>query len=87
MVRIVWPHHPFYRRKVPLADYWQDSGDRSFVIELPDGSHTRIPSAWADDGEEPLPLITEPSRTTRLSVSTIRHLVALLARLRDVSDQ
>jgi len=87
MVRIVWPHHPFYRRKVPLADYWKDAGDRSFVIELPDGSHTRIPSAWADDGEGSLPLITERSRTTRLSVSAVRDLVTLLARLRDASDQ
>lgn len=87
MVRIVWPHHPLYRRRVPLAEYWKDGGDRSFVVELPDGSHARIPSAWADDGEGPLPLITEPSRTARLSVSAVRDLVTLLARLRDVSDQ
>jgi hypothetical protein len=86
MVRIIWPHHPFYRRKFPLAQFWKDGTDRNCVIELPDGSHTRIPSAWADDGEGPVPPMSEPS-STRLSVSAVRELVTLLARLRDVSER
>jgi hypothetical protein len=80
----VWPHHPLYLEVVPLVEFWRDCGDRTLVVELPDGSHTRIPAAWADDGEESA-LPPAPKSPTRLSVTAVRELVALLARLRDAS--
>jgi hypothetical protein len=83
-VRVVWPHHPLYLRTLFLADFWQDCGDRSYVVELPDGSHTRIPAAWTDDGVGPIVDLTPGS--SRLSVAAARELVTLLARLRDMGE-
>ena len=79
-VRIIWPHHPLYSKRVPLVELWKGSGDRHFVIELPDGSRTRIPKSWADDSEAPL-AGSEDGRATTLSVQAIRELLELLTRL------
>lgn len=83
-MRVVWPPHPLYLRTLPLAEFWQDCGDRSYVVELPDGSTTRIPAAWTDDGAGPIADLTPGSN--RLSVAVARELVTLLARLRDVGE-
>ena len=80
-MRIVWPHHPLYLKTLPLAEFWQDCGDRSYVVELPDGSHARLPGDWVDDGETTVVALTPA--TARLSLASVRELVTLLARLRD----
>ena len=81
MVRIVWPHHPLYLTAVPLVEFWECYGERSLVIELPDGSHTRIPVSWGDDGDGP-PVATATT-TTVLSVTAVRELLGLVVRLRE----
>jgi len=73
-----------YLKTLPLAEFWQDCGDRSYVVELPDGSHTRIPADWTDDGEVALVELTPASN--RLSLASARELVTLLARLRDTCE-
>jgi hypothetical protein len=66
-----------YRQKVPLVEIWEGSG-RGLMIELPDGSHTRIPSSWADNGEDPMPEVSEGQV---LSLGAARELVAVLEKL------
>jgi hypothetical protein len=83
-VRVVWPHHPLYLRTLPLAEFWQECGDRSYVVELPDGSTTRVPAAWTDDGTGPIVDLTPTS--DRLSVAAARELATRLARLRDTCE-
>jgi hypothetical protein len=84
VVRVVWRHHPLYLKTFPLAEFWRECGDRTYVIELPDGSHTRIPAAWADDGEGPLP--SAATAVTQLSSASVRELVTLLRRLADACE-
>jgi hypothetical protein len=74
-----------YLEMVPLVELWRDNGDRALVIELPDGSHTRIPAAWADDGDMPMPSIQ--ASLNRLSVPAVGELITLLTRLRDASER
>ena len=75
------PHHPLYLKILPVVEIWDGWGDRHFVVELPDGSHARIPCAWADESlRVPGPLaLTE----TKLSVASARELLAVLGGLRD----
>jgi uncharacterized protein DUF5372 len=80
-VRIIWPHHPLYQQRVPLVELWEGSGRRRFVIELPDGSHTRIPAAWADNGDGAVP-DHAPASTAMLSRTAVSDLVTLLDLLR-----
>jgi hypothetical protein len=77
LIRIIWPHHPLYLRQVPLVEIWEGSG-RGLMIELPDGSHTRIPSSWADNGEGAIP---EVSPGQVLSLGAVRDLVGVLEKL------
>jgi hypothetical protein len=84
MVRIIWPHHPLYLTKIPLVELWDGRGER-LVVELPDGSHTRIPASWADDGSGPVPAYCGSSGTL-LSVEAVEELVALLRRLSEQDD-
>lgn len=79
-MRIVWPHHPLYLQRVPLVELWEGSGRRRFVIELPDGSHTRIPASWADDGDGEPPELDQ-SGVAVLSLGAVRDLVAVLGQL------
>jgi hypothetical protein len=79
-VRITWPHHPLYLQSVPLVELWEGSGHRRFVIELPDGSHTRIPASWADNGDGPPPDVDQ-SGAPVLSLAAVRDLVVVLGQL------
>jgi hypothetical protein len=81
-VRIVWPHHPLYLTRVPLVEFWRGQGERAHVVELPDGSHTRIPVSWTDDDDKP-PGIAVSEAATTLSVTSARELMELLGRLRN----
>jgi len=81
-VRIVWPHHPLYTVSVPLVEFWRDKSERGVVVELPDGSHTRLPTSWIDDGDEPL-AATAATAETALSLASVRELIALITQLRD----
>ena len=49
-VRVVRRNHPLFLVRVPLVEFWAGATGRWVVIELPDGSHARIPSNWVDDG-------------------------------------
>ena len=81
MVRIVWIHHPLYARSVRLVDLWRDWRGPWAVIELPDGSHTRVAACWVDDGKTPLPPQAEVGTQRQLSVAAVRELVEVLAQL------
>ena len=48
------------------------------MIELPDGSHTRIPSSWEEIGEVAM---REVSEGQVLSLGAVRELVAVLEKL------
>ena len=79
-MRIIWPHHPLYQQRVPLVELWEGSSRRRFVIELPDGSHTRIPAAWADNGDGAV--VDRALKSTAMpSVGAVRDLVTLLGSL------
>jgi hypothetical protein len=66
---------------VGVVDFWEALGERYLVIELPDGSHTRIPIAWADDGEGQPPVLRHV--TSRFSVVSARALLEQVAAVKD----
>lgn len=83
-MRVVRAHHPLYLKTLPLVKYWDGNGERYVVIELPDGSHARIPDWWVDGGEGPPPALRPTTR--KLSVTAARDLVVHLTRLRNRRD-
>jgi hypothetical protein len=84
VVRIIRSHHPLYLKNVPLVGFWEGKGERFLVIELPDGSHARVPSWWTDDGDGAPPVV--PATTAKLSVAAARELIALLTQLGNRRD-
>jgi hypothetical protein len=68
--------------KVPLVEFWRDKGERCAFIELPDGSHTRLPVSWIDDGYGPL-TTTSATAATALSLTSVRELIARITRIKD----
>ena len=81
VVRIVWVHHPLYAKTVRLVDLWRGCDGAWAVIELPDGSHTRVAASWVDKDEGLLPPRVESGAQLHLSVSAVRELVEVLAQL------
>jgi len=74
-------HHPLYAKTVRLVDLWRGCDGPWAVIELPDGSHTRVAASWIDDRQAPLPPRVESGTQLHLSVSAVRELVEVLTQL------
>jgi hypothetical protein len=57
---------------------WKNRQKRFYVIELRDGTNTRIPLHWADDGKAPLPEI--PLDMPVLTTTGVRQFVSVITK-------
>jgi len=77
---ITYPPHPLVGQHLKVVGRQRNGRDLFWCVELPDGSHAKLPSSWTDQGVAPSRSRREETKT-RTSPHALRELIHLLESL------
>jgi len=79
-IRITYPAHPLIGKRLKVIGRRRRGPDASWLVVLPDGSHTCLPCSWTDYGVQHRPLL-DHSSNIRATPEVLRELIDLLQAL------